>query len=155
METKLFRPQRTVADEVQDVIPLVMRVIRKEFRSQRDPNLSLPEFRGLAFVNRKPGCSLGEIAEHIGQEPPSASKLVEHLVQRGLLTREEDPEDRRRLHLTILPAGKNSIDAAYAHTRRSLAQRLAHLSEDQQEALLQSLDLLKEAFAGEPITVKR
>ncbi|MCW5876281.1 MAG: winged helix-turn-helix transcriptional regulator [Anaerolineales bacterium] len=140
---------QTTADGVLEAIPRVMRVLRKEFRSQRDPNLTLPEFRALAFINRNPGCSLNEVAEHIGLEPPSTSKQVEGLVQRGLVAREADSSDRRRVQLSILPEGRQRIDVAYAHTRRFITARLAHLSEQQQEQLLESLHALREAFAPE------
>jgi DNA-binding MarR family transcriptional regulator len=143
------------ADSVLEVIPLVMRVIRKEFRSQRGPGLSVPEFRSLAFINRSPGVALHEVAEHIGLEAPSTSKLVDALVQRGLVRREEDPEDRRRLRLNILPKGKKSIDDAFDHTRQVLIQRLAHLSEEERKAVLNALELLKEAFAGKSITPEK
>jgi len=141
----------SVADQVLEVIPLVMRVIRKEFRSQRDPELTLPEFRGLAFVNRSAGCSLNEVAEHIGLEPPTASKLVENLVQRGLVNREEGRNDRRRVQLNISPKGKKSIDAAFEHTRKFLAERLVHLKEHEREEVMEAIEILKDAFAGEPI----
>lgn len=142
---------RPAADEVLEVIPLVMRVIRKEFRSQRGPGFSVPEFRGLAFINRSPGCSLSDLADHIGIEAPTASKLLESLVRRGFVHRVADPADRRRLQLTILPKGKRSIDAAIEHTRVFLAERLAHLTEEERQAVMRSMDLLKGAFAGEPI----
>jgi MarR family transcriptional regulator for hemolysin len=127
-----------------------MRVIRTNLREQRDPDLSLPEFRGLAFINRNPGCSLNEAAEHIGLEPPSASKLVEHLVQRGLVNRETDPDDRRRLRLSLLPRGQRSIDLAYDHTRSFLAEELGGLDADQREALLQAMQILKTTFTKVP-----
>jgi DNA-binding MarR family transcriptional regulator len=138
-----------------DVVPQVMRVIRKEFRSQRDPDLTLPEFRGLAFINRNSGCALNEVAEQVGLEPPSASKLVENLVRRGLVKRVSDPVDRRRLQLSILPKGERSIAAAFDHTREFLAGRLAHLTEEDRENLLHSMDILKSAFSGEPIGQSR
>jgi MarR family transcriptional regulator for hemolysin len=141
---------QVVANEVLDVVPLVMRVIRTNLRQQRDPDLTLPEFRGLAFINRNPGCSLNEAAEHIGLEPPSASKLVEHLVQRGLVKRETDPDDRRRLRLSLLPRGQRSIDLAYEHTRSFLADRLAGLDSAERDALLQAMDILKATFSKVP-----
>jgi DNA-binding MarR family transcriptional regulator len=145
----------SLADEVLEVVPLVMRIIRKEFRSQRGPGFSVPEFRSLAFINRRPGASLGEVAEHLGLEAPTASKLVESLVQRGLLRREDDPQDRRRMRLNILPKGRAAVDKAYEHTRQFLAARLAHLSEEQRQLVLASLDLLEDAFSGEPIVVAK
>jgi DNA-binding MarR family transcriptional regulator len=148
-------PPRPTADSVLEVTPLVMRVIRKEFRSQRGPGFTVPEFRSLAFVNRSPGASLNEVADHLGLEPPTASKLVETLVQRGLVRREEDPDDRRRVRLNILPKGKVAIDKAYEHTRLFLVRRLAHLSDEERKTVLRSMELLKHAFAGEPIVAAK
>jgi MarR family transcriptional regulator for hemolysin len=79
-------------------------------------------------------------------EPPSASKLVEHLVQRGLVNRETDPDDRRRLRLSLLPRGQRSIDLAYDHTRSFLAEELGGLDADQREALLQAMQILRATF---------
>jgi DNA-binding MarR family transcriptional regulator len=138
-----------LAHEVLDVIPSVMRTIRKNLRDQRDPDMTLPEFRGLAFINRNPGCSLNEAAEHIGLEPPSASKLVDHLVRRGLVRRETDPADRRRVQLTLLPRGQRNIDLAFEHTRTFLAQQLEHLKAGERETVMKAMAILKTAFAAE------
>lgn len=136
----------SVAHEVLEIIPLIMRTIRKNFREQRAPDMTLPEFRGLAFINRNPGCPLNEVAEHIGLEAPSASKLVDHLVQRGLVRREADPADRRRVKLRLLPRGQRNIDLAFEHTEAFLAQRLAKLTAVERKAVLKSMDILKTAF---------
>lgn len=146
---------RSLADDVLEVVPLVMRVIRKELRSQRGPGLSVPEFRSLTFINRTPGVSLGEVAEHLGLEAPTASKLIESLVQRGLLRREDDPQDRRRMRLNLLPKGRTVVDKAYEHTRQLLAARLAHLSVEQRQLVLDGLGILEHAFSGEPIAIAK
>lgn len=136
----------TVAAQVLDVIPAVMRTIRKNLRAQRDPDLSLPEFRGLAFINRNPGCALNELAEHVGLEAPSASKLVENLVQRGLVKRDADPADRRRVRLLLLARGQRSINTAFEHTRQFLAEQLTHLSVEDGLIVMQAMQILKQAF---------
>lgn len=147
----MARSVDSVAGQVLEVIPMVMRLIRKEFRSQRDPELRLAEFRSLAFINRTGGCSLSEVGEHIGLEAPTASKLVDNLVKRGLIRRQEDPDDRRRVRLQISPKGKRSIDIAFEHTRKFLARRLAHLTEKEREDVTKATEILRDAFAGEPV----
>ena len=57
------------------------------------------------MLNRNQGASLSEVAEHVGLTLPSVSKMVDGLVTRGLLTRATDPGDRRRLTLSLTPAG--------------------------------------------------
>ncbi len=144
------KPHPTTASEVLDTVPMVMRIIRRNFRAQRDPDLTLPEFRALAYINRNPGCPLNELAEFVGVEPPAASKLVESLVQRGLARREADAADRRRVQLSVLPKGEKSILTVREHTRQFLNQQLAHLSPDEQATVMEAMHILKAAFERWP-----
>ena len=96
------------AHEVLDVVPLVMRAIRAELRRHRTADLSLAQFRTLAYLNSHAEVSLSEVAEHIGLSLPTMSKLVDGLLGRGLLTREEDPADRRRVILCLTERARQS-----------------------------------------------
>ena len=83
--------------EIMETIPLVMRIMRAEMRQHRQAELSVPQFRTLAFVKRRPGVALNNLSEHLGLTPASTSKLVDGLVERNLLERREAAEDRRRV----------------------------------------------------------
>lgn len=64
--------------------------------------LTMQQFRVLAFVVMDPGLTGHELGERLGVSPPTASGLVDRLVEKGLLERVEDSTDRRirRLHIT-------------------------------------------------------
>ncbi len=76
------------AQEILDVVPVVMRSIRAEMRRHRTADLSVPQFRTLAFIDRNADASLSDVAEHIGLTLPSMSKIVEGLVVRKFVTRQ-------------------------------------------------------------------
>jgi len=116
------------ARELLEVVPPIMRVIRAEMRSQSTPELSVPQFRVLSYVNRNAGTSLSEVADHIGLTRPAMSVLVDGLVNRKLMTRQTDPSDRRRLTLVLTRAGQSLYAAARQHTQARLAARLQTLS---------------------------
>jgi DNA-binding MarR family transcriptional regulator len=66
------------------------------FQAVADLDLSLSQIRALHTLVREPeGASLGDVAEHTGLSLPTASRVVDSLVQRGLATRVESPSDRR------------------------------------------------------------
>jgi DNA-binding MarR family transcriptional regulator len=66
------------------------------FQAVADLDLSLSQIRALHALVREPeGTSLGVLAEHTGLSLPTASRVVDSLVQRGLATRVESPTDRR------------------------------------------------------------
>jgi len=50
--------------------------------------------------------TVGDVAEAIGRSPSATSRLVEGLVQRRLVERHEESEDRRERTLRLTPRGK-------------------------------------------------
>lgn len=56
---------------------------------------------------------MSEISQNIGLSPSSMTSLVDRLVGRGLVLREYDTEDRRRIWLMLTDAGRElAIQAA-------------------------------------------
>ena len=69
-----------------DTVPLIMRTLRHEIRSRRPSDLSVPQFRVLAFLRGNEGSALSDVANHIGLMRPTMSKMVDTLVRRDLVT---------------------------------------------------------------------
>src|SRR5215217_7612844 len=95
-----FSPKHCAA-ELFEVVPLIMRAMRAEVRRQRAPELSMPQFRALAFIGRNEGAALSDVAAFLGLGLPSTSKLIDGLVEARLVTREIAPGDRRRVCLGL------------------------------------------------------
>jgi len=134
------------AREVIDIVPLVMRFLRREFRRQSAPLLSVPQARTLAFVDRTPGSSLTDLAEHLNVAHPTASLIVNRLVHQALLRRTEDPRERRRCALTLTPAGAHRLKIVRAAACAVVAGVLSGGSASDIRAISQGLDRLKTAF---------
>ena len=135
------------AREVLEVVPTVMRFIRTQMRSHRALDLSVPQFRSLVFIERREGTSLGEVAGNLGLTSPSACVLIDGLANRGLVTRAESPEDRRRLTLAITAEGKTALAQARGETQKSLSAILAPLRKQDLAAVTRAMDALHRAFS--------
>jgi len=132
-----------------DTTPQIIQSIRVEMRRGRVPDMSIPQFRTLRFIQRNPDSSLSDLAEHLGLTLPSASKLVDGLVKQKLLTRKESAEDRRRLTLMLTQTGTSIVDSARASARIHLADKLKHLSDDDLETISQAMLILHPIFANQ------
>lgn len=132
--------------KVMETVPLVMQFMRAEMRHQGATDLSVPQFRALAFLNRHPGASLSDLAEHLGVTKATASATVERLVRRGLVNRADDPQERRRLVLTLTPSGVIHLQQAREATHSSVTEVLAALPEAKLLQITQALAFLEEAF---------
>ena len=116
------------AREVMETVPLVMHFIRIEMRSRRAPSLSVPQFRVLTFLSRMPGAPLAGVAEHLGVARSTASAIVDRLVRRKLVSRTEDPQERRCVVLTLTPTGAQLLEEAREAAWARMAKVLAGLS---------------------------
>src|SRR5512139_1499958 len=137
----------TCAQGILEVVPTVMRTIRAEMRRHRTADLSVPQFRTLAFIDRQADASLSDVAEHIGLTLPSMSKIVEGLVVRKLVTRQTHPTDRRRMTLALTARGQTALQSSRAATRACLAEDLAALSDRQRETIVQAMEIVRPVFA--------
>lgn len=136
------------AHEVLDAVPMVMRVIRNHLRRYGTKEMSVPQFRTLNFVYGKGGVSLSEVADHIGLTLPTMSMLVDGLVTHGLINRREDPEDRRRMTLTLTEPGRARLESARRATVAYLEESLRQLSTSDRATITTAMRMLRELFTG-------
>ncbi len=86
------------------------------------------------------------LAEHLEVQPSQVSHLLASLEEGGLLARELDPQDRRRVHLRLTPRGLEVAERLQAAWLSLFGQRLARL---EAKELLLFRDLLRKLTGGE------
>ena len=134
------------ARELLEVIPVIMKDIRSEMRSRRPHDLTVPQFRTLAFVDRNEGASLSAVANHMGLTLPSTSRLVDGLIARGMLTREDNPADRRRVKLGVTNHGLRILETSRRGTLTYLANKIASLSAEDREVIVKAMKAMRFVF---------
>ena len=123
-----------------------------EFLSQvAELDLTLNELKLLLLVyERQAGsgpekpCDLSvkELAERLGISLPAASRAVDPLVRRRLVTRREDPADRRVRRVCTTAAGARLVERLAATRVASFERLLAELSTTERRKLGDALDEL-------------
>ncbi len=137
---------RQTAALVMDIVPLLTRLMRKKFREKRVGDLSMAQFRTLAFLDANQGASLSDAASHIGLGLPSMSRLVDALVNRKLVTRATHGGDRRRVCLTLTRQGKRELEEAHKHAQAYFTDKLSELSDEERDRVSETMDLLCKLF---------
>jgi DNA-binding MarR family transcriptional regulator len=136
------------ARKLLEVVPIIMQDIRSEMRRRRSLDLTVPQFRVLAFVNRNEGCSLWEVASHVGLTPPSTSRLVDNLIERSLMTRADHPDDRRRVRLAVTAYGGTILQTSTNETVSYLARKLSGVDAKGREVIDEAVEALRTIFAS-------
>jgi DNA-binding MarR family transcriptional regulator len=118
----------------------------------RPYGLTPQQFWALINIDEAEGPSLGEIADRLRMDAPTASRAVTQLLRRKLVKAEGDQGDRRRLRLWLAPAGRAKIGVLHelaANLRGAAVHGLTAREEETMRALLRkviaNLDALLEA----------
>lgn len=143
------------AKVILDVAPSIVQAIRFEMRHARDYDLTVPQFRTLAYISRNPGASLSAAAEFIGLTLSSMSILVNGLVERGLVDRETSSQDRRRVNLTLTALGARNFGNVLRTTEERLAEIVAEFTPDERSRVVEALELLRPLFLARALAPMR
>jgi DNA-binding MarR family transcriptional regulator len=85
---------------------------RARGRAAREPSpdgVSLAQYHLLEPLAGAPRTN-GELAELAGISAPTATRMIDGLLQRGLVTRVEDPTDRRAVVISLSAAGRAAVE---------------------------------------------
>ena len=86
--------------------------------------------------------TLGQVASDVKRGAPAVSRAVDTLVRAGLVERQADPDNRRRLALRLTEAGRTAMDQP-APGNDSLESRLAKLAGSELRALERGIEILE------------
>jgi DNA-binding MarR family transcriptional regulator len=127
-------------------LPRVMWFIRFHMRKNRQTGLSVPQFRTLAQLASFGSVSVSCVAENLGCSLPTASRMVDKLVDSGLIDRSQCPDNRRKVSLALTKKGLQVFEASSRETQAAMAQVLASLPERDHQDILRLMPLLKDLF---------
>jgi DNA-binding MarR family transcriptional regulator len=110
----------------------------------RDTGLSMSHFGTLHHLHRKGCSSVTELGEHLGVTNAAASQMLDRLVQQEMITRTEDPTDRRLKQIALTEDGHRLLEKSF-HARQAWLLDLAQtLSAEDKDTITKALNLLIE-----------
>jgi len=114
-----------------------------------EPPLGRRHLGLLAQVAAASGQTVGELARALDLSLPAASKVTTELESHRLVTRREDPDDRRRTVVDLSPETAEHVRAWLGRRDHPLERALASLTADEREGFLKGLRALADALMEE------
>jgi DNA-binding MarR family transcriptional regulator len=105
--------------------------------------LSDIQLAALAALERHDSMTPGELAEHEKVQPPSMTRVIAVLEERGLVRREPHATDRRQVILTVTDDGRNLVQRVRRRREAWLAQRLQELTPEELQILRAASPILE------------
>jgi DNA-binding MarR family transcriptional regulator len=110
--------------------------------------VTLTQYRSLVVLASRGSQSMAELADALAVTPPTASRLCDRLVRKGLVRRRADRHDRRQVQIALTQMGRDFVDAVTVRRREEIAGLLAAISLKSQRSVVVALSQLA-AAAGE------
>ena len=110
--------------------------------------VTLPQYRALIVLASKGPQRVVSLAEALGVTPPTATRMCDRLVRKGLVRRRTPRDDRREVRLSLTAAGRELVTAVTERRRAEIAEILSGISPDDQVAMVELFGRLARA-AGE------
>jgi DNA-binding MarR family transcriptional regulator len=122
---------------------LVLGRLARRLRRQAGDALSPSLVSALASIELQGPMTLGQLAVIEMVTPPSVTRMVTALEERGLVRREADAADRRVARMSLTAEGRRALCRARTRKTAYLAQRLSELDAAQVAVLRDALPILE------------
>src|SRR6201992_3403128 len=115
--------------------------LARRLRAQRTASglteavLSETQLAALSALERHGSMTPGELADHEKVQPPSMTRVIAVLEERGLVLRAPHAPDRRQVVLTVTAEGKQLVQRVRRRRDAWLAQRLQELTPEERRLL--------------------
>jgi DNA-binding MarR family transcriptional regulator len=134
---------------VQEVVELqrqVGRIIGQHVPSLWiDSGLTITQLRSLFLIGSKGSTNFTKLAEALGVTPSNVTGIVDRLEEQGLVSRTQNPEDRREMTLQATDKGEALVSNLKEAGVKQMTEILSLLSAKELSSLIRGLSAFIEA----------
>ncbi|HEX5192807.1 MAG TPA: MarR family transcriptional regulator [Solirubrobacteraceae bacterium] len=123
--------------------PVLGQLYRRLRQTKASGELTLSESSALSRLERHGPATGAELAKLEQVSPQSIGATLQALQSKGLISRAPDPNDGRRVSLSLTGAGRETVQSKRAARTVQLTRALATLSDEERARLLAAVPLLE------------
>jgi DNA-binding MarR family transcriptional regulator len=131
-------------EELAPRLRLAITRMARRLRQEAGVDLGPSQVAALATIERHGPLSPSEVAEREQIKRPTATRIVGHLEQAGLIVRLKDPTDGRASILTITGDGRSLLRRLRERKTAYIAKRLGSMDAEDRRTLERAAELLEE-----------
>jgi len=123
----------------------VMRLSRR-LRQHTPPHITQSQLSALATVLNDGPLTLRDLAAAERVQPPTITRIAESLVEKGLVERTADPNDRRVAWVAATRDGRTLVEQIRRRRDSYLADRLRTFDAEERAVLARACELLERLY---------
>lgn len=117
--------------------------------AEHNESVTITQFRTLVVLRNQPDLSLNQLAEQLGVTASTAMRMINRLLKAELVTRRDNPDDRREILLALTPTGREIVETVTGRRRAEINRIVTAMPTPHRSELITALQAFADA-AGEP-----
>ncbi|HEX4226950.1 MAG TPA: MarR family transcriptional regulator [Pseudonocardiaceae bacterium] len=118
-----------------------------------DESITLPQFRLLVVLSTQGAVKLMQVAEQLGVAPSTATRMIDRLIDAGLVDRETNPNSRREVVVSLSTQGRAVVRQVTQRRRREISRIVARMPGQQRHGLIAALEAFTIAGGEPPVRI--
>ena len=114
-----------------------------------DETITFPQFRTLVILSNEGPINLAALAQLLGVQPSTTGRMVDRLVNVGMIDRRPHPRSRRELVVELTAHGEGVVQEVTARRRAVIAEIAGKMAPRERRGLVRALSAFT-AAGGEP-----
>lgn len=145
-------PTTTAPDTVALAARLRLAITRlaRKLRQEAEPGITVSMLSALSSIDRAERSTMGDLGAAEQVAAPTITRVVNALVEAGLVTREPDPDDGRVTWVSTTPEGRKLLERSRRRKEAYLVKRLRDLEPGEVETLEEAAGILERLTGGAP-----
>lgn len=103
-------------------------------------DVSLVQYRVLVLLAERGPSTMGALTDSLDVNPSTATRVCDRLVDKRLVRRRVDDEDRRSVHVALTARGRRLIDEVMQRRREEITRILKRMGTASRQRLAAALD---------------
>jgi DNA-binding MarR family transcriptional regulator len=105
-----------------------------------DETMTFPQFRTLVILFHEGPINLATLAQLLGVQPSTTGRMVDRLVEAGLIDRRPHPRSRRELVVELSSHGQRVVREVTGHRRTEIAEVVGKMPARERRGLVRALN---------------
>jgi DNA-binding MarR family transcriptional regulator len=111
-------------------------------RFSRDSGWSMSQLGALMAIHRMGTSAVSVLGNELGISNAAVSQMLDRLVQEGMISRTEDPDDRRVKQISLTERGQQMLQESLRARHSWISELAETLSESEKQEICQALEIL-------------
>jgi DNA-binding MarR family transcriptional regulator len=136
--------KETEAKKLEDIMVSFRRMLIEELRKDLNDTIKCTtvQWEAMRFITDEKEPTMKDIADALSITPPSATSLINHLLQKGLVKRKVDISDRRAIRIIPTQKTQELLQLVSVKKQNIFNTMLMRLTKKQREELINILTIL-------------